>query len=82
MKKLLYFVAVAVVAMLIFVPSAFAAQGTTGFVKVEEEREVTVLQPTGGGSFGGAAVILPAAAALLAGSGILAYAALSRRRHS
>ena len=81
MKKLLYFVAVALVAMLILVPSAFA-QGTTGFVKVESEREVTVLQPTGGGSFGGPAVILPAAAALLTGSGILAYAALSRRRRS
>ena len=79
MKKLLYLVATALVAMLILVPSAFAAQGTTGFVKVEAEREVTMLQPTGGGSFGGPAVILPAAAALLVGSGVLAYAALRRR---
>ena len=78
MKKLMYLVATALVAMLILVPSAFA-QGTTGFVKVETEREVTVLQPTGGGSFGGPAVILPAAAALLVGSGVLAYAALRRR---
>ena len=78
MKRLLYLVATALVAMLILVPSAFA-QGTTGFVKVEAEREVTVLQPTGGGSFGGPAVILPAAAALLVGSGVLAYAALRRR---
>ena len=78
MKRLLYLLAAAMVAMLILVPSAFA-QGTTGFVKVESKQEATVLQPTGGGSFGGPVVILPAAAALLVGSGVLAYAALRRR---
>ena len=82
MKKLLYFVAVALVAMLILVPSAFA-QGTTGFVKIEQTMEQTIEGPlvkTGGPGVGGPAVILPAAAALLLGSGVLAYAALRRRR--
>ncbi len=79
MKRLLYLVAAAVVAMLILVPSAFA-QGTA---KIEQtvEMEQTILQPTGGPSIGGGpAVILPAAAALLLGSGVLAYAVLRRRR--
>jgi len=80
MKRLLYLVAVAVVAMLIVVPSAFAAQGTA-VIERTVEMEQTILQPTGGPSIGGGpAVILPAAAALLLGSGILAYAVLRRRR--
>ncbi len=79
MKKLLYLVAAALVAMLILVPSAFA-QGT---VKTEATVERTIeapLPPSGGGVVGGPAVVLPAAAALLLGSGVLAYAALRRRR--
>ena len=79
MKKLLYLVAAALVAMLIFVPSAFA-QGT---VKTEATVERTIeapLPPSGGGVVGGPAVVLPAAAALLLGSGVLAYAVLRRRR--
>ena len=79
MKKLLYLVAAALVAMLILVPSAFA-QGT---VKTEATIERTIeapLPPSGGGVVGGPAVVLPAAAALLLGSGVLAYAALRRRR--
>ena len=79
MKKLLYLVAAALVAMLILVPSAFA-QGT---VKTEATMERTIeapLPPSGGGVVGGPAVVLPAAAALLLGSGVLAYAALKRRR--
>ncbi len=80
MKRLLYLVAVAVVAMLIVVPSAFAAQGTA-VIEQTVEMEQTILQPTGGPSIGGGpAVILPAAAALLLGSGVLAYAVLRRRR--
>jgi len=78
-KKLLYLVAAALVAMLILVPSAFA-QGT---VKTEATIERTIeapLPPSGGGAVGGPAVVLPAAAALLLGSGVLAYAALKRRR--
>ena len=76
MKKLLYLVATALVAMLILVPSAFA-QGT---VMQTRTTETTVLQPTGGGVVGGPAVVLPAAAALLLGSGVMAYAVLRRRR--
>jgi hypothetical protein len=78
-KKLLYLVAAALVAMLILVPSAFA-QGT---VKTEATIERTIeapLPPSGGGVVGGPAVVLPAAAALLLGSGVLAYAVLRRRR--
>ena len=80
MKRLLYLLAAAVVAMLILVPSAFA-QGTAVIEQtVEVEREATVpLQPTGGPAMPGSAVVLPAAAALLLGSGILAYAVLRRR---
>ncbi len=79
MKRLLYLVAVALVAMLILVPSAFAAQGTA-VIERTVEAEATILQPTGGPSIGGGpAVILPAAAALLLGSGVLAYAVLRRR---
>ena len=79
MKKLLYLVAAALVAMLILVPSAFA-QGT---VKTEATVERTIeapLPPSGGGAVGGPAVVLPAAAALLLGSGVMAYAVLRRRR--
>ena len=79
MKKLLYLVAAALVAMMILVPSAFA-QGT---VKTEATMERTIeapLPPSGGGVVGGPAVVLPAAAALLLGSGVLAYAVLRRRR--
>jgi hypothetical protein len=83
-KKLVYLAAVALVAMLILVPSVFA-QETTGAKaeikqKIEETRETTMLQPTGGGAVGGPAVVLPAATALLLGSGVLAYAVLKRRR--
>ncbi|HZY57453.1 MAG TPA: hypothetical protein VFE09_06610 [Rubrobacteraceae bacterium] len=79
MKRLLYLVAIALVAMLILVPSAFA-QGTA-VIEQTVEMEQTILQPTGGPSIGGGgpAVILPAAAALLLGSGVLAYAVLRRR---
>ena len=79
MRKLLYLVAAALVAMLILVPSAFA-QGT---VKTEATIERTMEAPlpkSGGGPVGGPAVVLPAATALLLGSGVLAYAALRRRR--
>ena len=82
MKKLLYLFAAVLVAMLILVPSAFA-QGTTpkqGTIEQKTKTETTVLQPTGGGAVGGPAVVLPAAAALLLGSGVVAYAALRRRR--
>jgi hypothetical protein len=76
-KRLLYLVTIALVAMLILVPSAFA-QGTA-VIEQTVEMEQTILQPTGGPSIGGGpAVILPAAAAVLLGSGVLAYAVLRR----
>ena len=78
-KRVVYLVALALVAMLILVPSAFA-QGT---MMKEETMEMTTQQPlpkSGGGSFGGPAVILPAAAALLLGSGVLAYSVFRRSR--
>jgi hypothetical protein len=78
-KRLLYLVAVALVAMLILVPSAFAAQGTA-VIEQTVEMERTVLQPTGGPPTPGPAVVLPAAAALLLGSSMVAYAVLRRRR--
>ncbi len=77
MKRVLYLAAAALVAMLILVPSAFA-QGTA-VIEQTVEMERTVLQPTGGPATPGPAVVLPAAAALLLGSGVLAYAVLSRR---
>ncbi len=79
MKRLVYLATVALVAMLILVPSAFA-QGTA-VIEQTVEMEQTILQPTGGPSIGGGgpAVVLPAAAALLLGSGVLAYAVLRRR---
>ncbi len=83
MKRLLYLVAAAVVAMLILVPSAFAAQEGTAVIEqtIEVEREATVpLPPSGGPGISGPAIILPAAAALLLGSGVLAYAVLRSRR--
>jgi hypothetical protein len=81
MKRILYLAAVTVVAMLILVPSAFAAAQGTAVIEQTVEMEQTILQPTGGPSIGGApAVILPAAAALLLGSGVLTYAVLRRRR--
>ena len=76
MKRLVYLAVVALVAMMILVPSAFA-QGT---VMQTRTTETTDLQPTGGGAVGGPALVLPAATALLLGSGVLAYAVFRRRR--
>lgn len=78
MKRVVYLIAIALIAMLILVPNAFA-QGT---VKTEATVEQTTMAPlpkSGGGPIGGAAVVLPAAALLLLGSGVLAYAVLRRR---
>ena len=76
MKRLLYLAAVALVAMLILVPSAVAQEMTV-------EREVQIegtapLPPSGGPAIGFGAVALPALA-LLIGGGILGYAVLRRR---
>ena len=75
MKRVLYLVMVALVAMLILAPTAMA-QG-----EMTVEREMTVemekdLPKSGGVPVG--SILLPAAA-LLVGGGILGYAVLRRR---
>jgi 4-diphosphocytidyl-2C-methyl-D-erythritol kinase len=73
-KRLLYLVMVALVAMLILVPTAMAQD-----VTMEKEMEMTVEKdlPKSGGVAPGS-LALPAAA-LLVGGGILGYAVLRRR---
>ena len=82
MKRLVYLVAVALMTMLIPVPSALAQGTTAGKAEVKQKVETTTEAPlpkSGGPGIGGPAVVLPAAGALLLGSGVLAYAALRRR---
>jgi len=81
MKRVLYLLTAALVALMILVPTALA-QDT--MMKVEEtrvvEREATMpLPPSGGPSVGTAGVVLLPAAALLLGSGVLVYAVVRRR---
>ena len=76
MKRLLYLAMVALVAMLILVPTAVSQEMT---VEQEVMMEGTApLPPSGGPSIGFGAVALPAAA-LLIGGGVLGYAVLRRR---
>ena len=77
MKRAIFLAMAALLAMLILVPSAFAAQGTA-VIERTIEAEQTILQPTGGPATPAPAVVLPAAAALLLGSGVLTYAVLRR----
>ena len=74
MKRLLYLAMVALVAMLILVPTAMAQD-----VTIEKEMEMTVEKdlPKSGGVAPGS-LALPAAA-LLIGGGVLGYAVLRRR---
>jgi LPXTG cell wall anchor motif len=74
MKRVLYLVMVALVAMLILAPTAMAQEMTA-----EQKIETTVekdLPKSGGVPVG--SILLPAAA-LLVGGGILGYAVLRRR---
>ena len=76
MKRVIYMVMVALVAMLILVPTAMAQEET---MKMEKETTITTegdLPKSGG--FPVATVLLPAAA-LLVGGGIVGYAVLRRR---
>ena len=78
MKKLTYMVTAALVAMVLFVPSAFA-QATTGRMEQTVMRETTQPLPASGGMLiSDPALVLPAVALLL-GSGVLGYAVLRRR---
>lgn len=82
MRRIVYLLAVSVVAMMLFVPAAFAQGGDTG----AEDTGGMGGETTGAGGgtsgdlpeSGGPAVLLPAAA-LLVGSGVLAYAVVRRR---
>ena len=84
MKRVLYLAMVALVAMLMLVPTAMAQESTlpkTGGQEVTAEikQEVTVekdLPPSGGVAPG--SLVLPATA-LLIGGGVLGYAVLRRR---
>ena len=75
MKRVIYLVMVALVAMLILVPTAMAQ----GEMTVEQEIQMEGTQPlpkSGGVPVG--SILLPAAA-LLVGGGVLGYAILRRR---
>jgi hypothetical protein len=77
-KRLLYLAMVALVALLILVPTA-VAQEQTKMVEQKVKVEGTApLPPSGGPSIGLGAVALPAVA-LLIGAGVLGYAVLRRR---
>ena len=78
LKRLTYLVMAALVAMVIFVPSAFA-QATTGRLEQTVMRESTQPLPASGGMLvSDPALVLPAVALLL-GSGVLGYAVLRRK---
>ena len=72
MKRVLYLVVVAVVAMLMLVPTAIAQEQTVTMEATVEKD----LPPSGGVAPG--SMILPAVA-LLIGGGVLGYAVLRRR---
>ena len=74
MKRVLYLVMVALVAMLILAPTAMAQE-----MEQEMKMEATVEKdlPKSGG-VGAGSLVLPAAA-LLVGGGVLGYAVLRRR---
>jgi hypothetical protein len=74
-KRVLYLITAALVAMMILVPAAMAQQEMT----MQKEMEVTTqgLPKSGGVPVG--SVLLPAAALLL-GGGVLGYAVLRQRR--
>jgi hypothetical protein len=81
-NRLVYLVAVALLAMLILMPSALGQGTTVGKAEVKQKVETTTEAPlpkSGGPGIGGPAVVLPAAGALLLGSGVLAYAVQRRR---
>jgi hypothetical protein len=74
MKRVLYLVVVALVALMIFVPTAAAQE-----MKMEQESTTKAEGLPKSGGVGLGSVLMPAAA-LLVGSGVLAYAVLRRRR--
>ena len=75
MKRVVYLVAAALVALLMLAPAAMA-QGTMMMQETVQMNKTQPLPSSGGPAVG--SVLLPAAA-LLVGSGVLAYAVLRRR---
>lgn len=82
MRKVVYLISTALVAMMILLPTALAQETTMMMGGSTMMMEDTGVSGTGTGkdlpSSGGPAILLPAAALLL-GSGILAFAVLRRR---
>jgi hypothetical protein len=76
-KRLLYLVTAALVAMLILVPAAVAQEMEMTY---EKQVESTGPLPASGGAVIGSPSVLLPAAALLLGTGVLGYAVLRRRR--
>ena len=77
MKRVLYLVMVALVAMLILAPTAMAQEEMTMMQETETTVEMEGGLPKSGGVPVGS-ILLPAAA-LLVGGGVLGYAVLRRR---
>ena len=75
MKRLVYLVTAALVALLILVPVAVAQQESTIMI----EQETTQPLPKSGGLTVGSPTVLLPTAALLLGGAVLGYAALRRR---
>jgi hypothetical protein len=75
LKRIVYLVAAALVALLMLAPAAMA-QGTMMMQETVQMNKTQPLPSSGGPAIG--SVLLPAAA-LLVGSGVLAYAVLRRR---
>jgi len=78
LKRLVYLLIAAFVAMMILLPTAIAQQ-TQPMMEQTVMMETTQPLPKSGGPLLGSASVLLPAAALLLGSGVLAFAVLRRR---
>ena len=78
MKRIVYLIVIALVALMILAPSAMAQQTVVSKAeKTMVEKKEEDLPKSGGPAI--SSVLMPAAA-LVVGSGVLAYAVLRRRR--
>ena len=78
MKKLIYLMIVALVVMVVFLPSGFA-QTKKGKVEETVKMESTQPLPSSGGINPSDPALLVPAAALVVGAGVLGYGVLRRR---